>query len=247
MSGQRPSRKIRAIAARFPELGEIRYVEGNPLTGRVVFIAAAFVLFCTMAPIIGNGGVVDGLITGGFMLLFTVVVLWYLGSEKFVVLERGVLIGSVAPFLKPYVVPFHRLDASTVTTCRPVHKVGAMVVQKVPLKQGRNTVWGHNGIVFQAAGVPATRQFAEKSGVFAPVGAAAMEAQLDPGIWWFGTSRPTDDLVRALESAMTTAGAPVAGGMAARALPQVRISGKPEDAVAQVPHLLQLDRRGGSV
>jgi hypothetical protein len=242
VSGQRPSRKIRAIAARFPELGEIRYVEGNPPSPRAWAISAIFVVGCSVGVVLGNGGVVDGLWILGVWTVLGGLILWYLGSEKLVVLERGLLIGSVAPFLTPAVVPFHRFDASSVVAVRPVYKLGAMVARQVPLRQGRNTVWGHNGVAFVGAGVRATRPVVDASAIFRPVGTSSMEDQLLPGVWWFGTWHRTDALVHALEAAMVVAGAPGAAGMAQAALPQVKLSGRPEDADAQVPRML---RSGG--
>ncbi|GAA1850126.1 hypothetical protein [Myceligenerans crystallogenes] len=236
MTGERPGRKVRALAARFPELGAVRYVEGNPPSPAAVVIAVLVVLTFSAGIVLGNGEPADAALVAPWWVLIAAVILWFLGSEKVVVLERGLLIGSVAPFLTPFVVPFHRLDAASVTAYRPVWKLPQMVAGGVPLRQGRSTVWGWNGVAFVASGVRATRAAVDSSGILGP-GALAGES-LRPGVWWFGTWRRTDGLVRALEAALADAGAPGARGLAGRALPQVMLSGNPADAGAQLPGLL---------
>lgn len=239
MSGERPGRKIRAVAARFPELGSVRYVEGNPPSPVVILIAALVVLGFSAGIVLGNGDVMDALLVAPWWILIAAVILWFLGSEKVVVLERGLLIGSVGPFLTPYVIPFHRMDVDSVVAYRPVWKLAQMVVRKVPIRQGRSTIWGWNGVAFVASGVPAKRAPVDATGI---LGTGRLgDDRLGPGVWWFGTWRRTDGLVRALESALVEYGAPEAYGITDRAFPQVAISGDPNDSAVQVPRLLRIE------
>lgn len=236
-SSPRPGRKVRVLVARFPELGAVRYVEGNRPSPLVLGITAAVVVvFCALI-VAGNGDVRDAALVAPWWVALAALILWYVGSEKFVVCERGLLVGSTAPFLRPYVVPFHRVDASSVTAYRPAWKLGAMVARRVPLRQGRSTFWGWNAVAFLAAGAPAKRHVVDAVGLFGPVDGT--DERLRPGVWWFGTWHRTDALVAALESAMTDFGAPGARGTAQAALPQVAISGNPADAERQVPRIVR--------
>lgn len=232
VTGGRVTRKVRATVARFPELGALRHVETNPpRPGAWLVVAAVWVLF-SVAPALGNGTPADipfqavgtGLVFG--------LILWYLGSEKLLVLERGLIVGSHAPFLRPYVVPFRHLDASSVTAARSMPRIGAMLPGAVPLTCCRTAVWARDGVAFVAAPGPAAyRDRVERSGVLGPAPRARV-------VWWFGTWRPTAPLLGALEAALVAYGAPGAPGLADRTSPPVRLSGDPRDADGQLPHVV---------
>ncbi len=233
-SGDRVSRKVRRIAADLPELGRIRHVEANPPSPKAWLVTIGFCLFCTAAPALGNGGIIDSLLMIPWWAVFGLVILGYLGSEKVVVLDRGLLIGSFAPFLRPRVVPFDRFAIGSITAVRPGWKLARMLPGHTPLTTGRTAVWAWNGVAFVASlGPVARRSTVDAAGTF---GAEDPERR-QRVVWWFGTWRQPDRLVSALESALVDLGHPVAG-LSQQVLPLVRIFGNPADAAHQVPRLV---------
>ena len=234
VTGDRVPRKARRIAAELRELGRIRHVEASPPSPTALFVTIGFILSCTVGIYLGNGGIVDALVLVPVWAVLGTAILGYLGSEKVVVLDRGLLIGSFAPFLRPYVVSFDRFDVGSITAVRPGWKIGGMLPGHIRLSTGRTAVWAWNGVAFVAAmGPVARRRSVDAAGTFGPE---------DPErrvrlVWWFGTWRQPDRLVRALESALVDLGHPVAG-LSQQVLPLVRITGNPADAASQVPRLV---------
>lgn len=234
LTGDRVTGKVRRISAEFPELGRIRHVEANPPSPKAWWVTVGTVLLFTVLVALGTGGPVNALVLVPVWALLAWIILGYLGAEKVVVLDRGLLIGSFALFLRPSVVPFDRFEVDSITAVRPGWKLGAMVPGRSLLATGRTTVWAWNGVAFVAAlGPVARRKYVDAAGAFR----AEDPARRQRVLWWFGTWRQPDRLVGALESALVDLGHPVAG-LSQRVLPLVRISGDPSDAVSQVPRLV---------
>ncbi len=208
VTGDRVTRKVRRIAADLPELGGIRHVEANPPSPKAWWVTIATGLVFTVLPALGNGDLADSVVQGIAVVLLAWLILGYLSAEKVVVLDRGLLIGSFAPFLRPRVVPFDRFETGSITAVRPGWKLADMLRGHARLTTGRTTVWAWNGVAFVAAlGVTARRRDADASGIFRPEDPERRERL----VWWFGTWRQPDRLVGALESALVDLGHPVAG------------------------------------
>lgn len=234
ITGDRITRKVRRIAAELPELGGIRHVEANPPSPKAWWAAIGTALLFTVVISLGTGGIVGALVLIPAWAVIGWIILGYMGSEKVVVLDRGVLIGSFAPFLRPSVVPFDRFEVDSITAVRPGWKLADMLRGRTRLTTGRTAVWAWNGVAFVAApGVVAQRRYVDATGVFA----AEDPSRTGRLVWWFGTWRQPDRLVGALESALVDLGHPVAG-LSQHVLPMVHISGNPADAAAQVPRLV---------
>ncbi|WP_369370953.1 hypothetical protein AB1046_19525 [Promicromonospora sp. Populi] len=235
------TRKVRGIAAEFPELGRIRHVEANPPSPTAWWVAIGFSIFVVVGIVLGNGEVVDALLQIPWLVLFGWIVLGYMGAEKVVVLDRGLLIGSFALFLRPRVVLFDRFEVDSITAARPGGKLGRMVPGRSLLITGRTAVWAWNAVAFAAdLGPVARRKYVEMAGTFRPEDPARRQRVL----WWFGTWRQPDRLVGALESALVDLGHPVAG-LSQQVLPMVRVSGNPADAASQIPRLVAALNRSG--
>lgn len=233
VTGDRLPRKARRLAAELPELGRIRHVEANPPSPTAWWVTIGFALVFTMVVSLGSGGIAIalGLIPAWAVLAW--IVLGYLGAEKVVVLDRGLLIGSFALFLRPYVVPFDRFEAGSITAVRPGWKLAGMLSGHTPLTTGRTAAWAWNGVAFVApVGPVARRSLVDAAGTF-----GANPERRERVVWWFGTWRQPDRLVGALESALVDFGYPVVG-LSQHVLPLVPISGNPADATSQVPRLV---------
>lgn len=234
ITGDRVTRKIRRIAAELPELGGIRHVEANPPSPTAWWVAIGTALLFTVVISLGTGGIAGALVLIPAWAVIGWIILGYAGAEKAVVLDRGLLIGSFALFLRPHVVPFDRFEVDSVTAVRPGWKLAGMLRGRTRLTTGRTAVWAWNGVAFVAAQGPvARRNYVDAAGTFR----AEDPARRERVVWWFGTWRQPDRLVGALESALVDLGHPVAG-FAQHVLPMVRISGNPADAAGQIPRLV---------
>ena len=233
VTGDRVTRKIRRIAAELPELGRMRHVEANSPSPKAWAVTLGFVAFCVVGAAIGNATVAGAFGLLPIWLAICGGILCYYGGEKVVVFDRGLLIGSFSPFLRPYVVPFHQFAVGSITAVRPAWKLASMLRPRTSLTTGRNTVWAFNGVAFVAVlGPVARRKDVDAAGTFGP-----RPARRDSGVWWFATWRQPDRLVGALESALVDLGHPVAG-LSQQVLPLVRISGKAANAATEVPRLV---------
>lgn len=233
-TGDRVTRKARRLAAQLPELGRIRHVEANPPSPTAWWVTIGTGLAFTVIAWAGTAGLGEALALIPAWAVIGWIILGYMGAEKVVVLDHGLLIGSFAPFLRPRVVPFARFEGASITAVRPGGKLAAMLPGRVPLLCGRTAVWAWNGVAFVAAlGPVARRSYVDAAGTF---GAEDPERR-QRVVWWFGTWRQPDRLVGALESALVDLGHPVAG-LAQQVLPLVRISGNPADAATQIPRLV---------
>lgn len=232
-TGDRVTRKVRRVAAELPELGRIRHVEANPPSPKAWSISIAAGLAFTLIAWAGTATLGEALAFIPAWVLIGWIILGYMGAEKVVVLDHGLLIGSFALFLRPSVVPFARFEAGSITAVRPGWKLPRMFPGRSLLSTGRTAVWAWNGVAFVAAvGPVARRKYVDATGTFG----AEDPARRQRFVWWFGTWRQPDRLVGALESALVDLGYPVAG-LSQQVLPLVRISGKPADATSQVPRL----------
>lgn len=232
VTGDRVTWKIRATVERFPELGALRHVEGNPPSPATWAVTVVTWTVFSTAPALGNGTWADVPVQAVAMGAFFGLVLWFIGSEKILVLERGLILGSFAPFVRPYVVPFHHVEAASFTVARPMPRIAQMLPGAVPFSQGRTALWARTGVAFVGASGPAAyRDRVDQSGILSA-------APRHKTVWWFGTWRPTTPLLRALEAALVAYGAPGAQGLSARATSVVQLSGSRQDAAEQLPAIV---------
>ncbi|HEY9409573.1 MAG TPA: hypothetical protein VIP77_08340 [Jiangellaceae bacterium] len=94
VTGDRVPRKARRLAAQLPELGRIRHVEANPPSPTAWLVTIGFAVAFTVVISLGTGGVRGALVLVPVWAVLGLVILGYLGSEKVVVLDHGLLIGS---------------------------------------------------------------------------------------------------------------------------------------------------------
>ncbi len=107
-TGDRATRKVRhwADASR---LGRLRHVEAATPNGPAWAVVLVLVLLAPVASL------ADGEVVAAGVLLVAVaavlgLLLWFLGSEKLLVLDGGIVVGSFAPFLRPTVIPWSGID-----------------------------------------------------------------------------------------------------------------------------------------
>ncbi|MBD8080034.1 hypothetical protein [Cellulosimicrobium arenosum] len=230
-TGGRVTRKIRATVARHPELGGLLHVESNTPPAGAYLVTAGVILVFATGIVLGNGDLVDALVVAPIWAVLAALVLWFIGSEKLLVLQGGILVGSFAPFLHPSAVTYAEVDARSVDAVDRFTRIPRMTATNGVSATGRGALWSRYAVVFvQQPSVAAP----PRPG--APEGRAAQPPRR-AALRWFATKRHPDALVQALDRALDRAGAPGAAGVAARALPATVLSGRPEDVLVQLPGL----------
>lgn len=216
-TGHRATRKVRAVAARHRErLGELRHVESSSPPPRVVVWTAAVVGALSVLVALQGGGIGGIAAVIASFVLIAVVILTFLGGEKLLVLERGIVIGSFAPFLTPYALGFDQIDARTISAnLAGPRGTGLLLADRGAGRANRTVPWSLRSVTFVALAPTVIRHQARRGGP---------TAVTDPRFFvlWLFSVRHTnrlEPLVRALATAMHAAGTPGADGIVAHALP----------------------------
>ena len=224
-TGDRATRKVRhwADASR---LGRLRHGEAATPNGPAWAVVLVLV---RRAPV---ASLADGEVVAAAALLVAVaavlgVLLWFLGSEKLLVLDGGIVVGSFAPFLRPTVIPWSGLDPRTVSAVVGNQRtIGLLLADRGVSGASRTVLWSRRPVTFLAVS-PVVARHAWAQGQ--PVDLATA-----PGfdLWLFSTRRPSRQapLVHALAAAMHDARVPDADAVLPHALPPRRLRSTAEDA-----------------
>lgn len=185
-------------------------------------------------------------------------VLLYVGSEKLVVCERGLVIGSVAPGLRPYVVRYEQIVPGSVVPVTGARRYGKETGSNAfPQSTVRRNVWTGRGI--HVVG-PSPKEARRHNAVLAPLQDPPPLSIDGRWVWFAGTSSTPPEQVTAQIARAAgvlglagTASTP-ADEMAARAgrsngltqlaqaaaqAPVRELSGNPADASRHLPGLPQ--------
>ncbi|MDF2846414.1 MAG: hypothetical protein K0R97_396 [Oerskovia sp.] len=227
-TGHRVTRKVRAVTAQHRDrLGELRHVESSSPPPRVIVWTAAVVGVLSVLVALQGGGIGGISAVIASYVLIAVVVLTFLGGEKLLVLERGIVIGSFAPFLTPYALSFDQIDARTISANLAGSRgTGLLLANRGAGRASRTAPWSLRSVTFVALAPTVIRHHARRGGP-TPV--------TDPRFFtlWVFSVRHTnrlEPLVRALATAMHVAGTPGADGVVAHALPPRRLRRTDADA-----------------
>ncbi|WP_431709774.1 hypothetical protein [Glutamicibacter uratoxydans] len=167
------------------------------------------------------------------LFIIAVVIYVMLAGERLVVCERGVLVGSVAPFLRPYVIRYDQIVVGSVVPISAKISRFSKQTGLSAMPTVRTAWWSRRGVCF--AGPSA----AEARG---SLGTSAPRAQAVGIPWLIGTRAPaeqaTADIARAAEAAGFTELARQTVAAPPRAL-----SGHAEDNPAQLPGVIVPGRR----
>ncbi|MBM7495524.1 hypothetical protein [Oerskovia paurometabola] len=172
-----------------------------------------------------NGRVVEVIGFALSMGLVLAVVLRFVASEKLLVLERGLVVGSFGPFMTPYAVPYADVDAPSVAaivgTQRPVTLLKA---DQGASATNRTAVWSLRSVTFVGPTAEASRAFT-RTGTWQP----QPEKQ---DLWVFSVrgARRQEILVHELAAALHRSGQPGAEQVMAHALPARRLRVSTADA-----------------
>ena len=162
------------------------------------------------------------------LFIIGVVIYVMLAGERLVVCERGVLLGSVAPFMRPYAIRYDQIVVGSVVPIsakitRYTKQTGLLTMTTV-----RISWWSKRGVSF-AGPSPA-----EARGSF---GATASSSQ-DVGVpWLIGTRAPAEQVTADIARAAQAAGFTELSRQTATAPPRV-LSGNAADNPVQLPGVI---------
>ena len=143
------------------ELGEVIEVFADrPGPKTVTGIVLGWVLFTGLTFI--NPGetpllaVAPGII---FAVMFGLILL-YLSGERLIVCERGILVGSVAPGIRPYVIPFQQITPGSIAGVAGANRYLKEVGLQGQIAQStlRASWWTKNGVHFVACSAEDARR-----------------------------------------------------------------------------------------
>lgn len=221
------SRKVRRVAEA-SGLGRLRHVESTTLnTPAWATVVALVLVFSFGSWSLGNSGLGEAFIVFAIWIVLAGAAVVFLGAEKLLVLDRGIVVGSFAPFLTPTVLPFAGIDARTVSAVVGTQRtVGLLLADRGVNGASRTVLWSRHALTFIGVSPTVARRAALRGEPADLANAAGSE------LWVFSVRNPRrlDPLVRALAAAMQDAGAPGADGVVAHALPPRRLRASVDDA-----------------
>lgn len=228
-TGDRATRKVRAVAEQHrARLGGLRHVESSSPPPRVIIWTVAILGALAVGLFFENGieGVAGTAAVCTAWVLVAVVILVFLGGEKILVLERGILIGSFAPFLTPYALGFDQVDARSISAnLAGPRGIGLLLAHRGAGRASRTVPWSLRSLTFTAAAPAVVRHHAARGG--------ALVTDLRFFVLWsFSVRHPRRlaPLVHALANAMQAAGVPEADDITSHALPARRLHRTVADA-----------------
>ena len=226
-TGARATRKVRHHAER-SGLGTVRHVSAATPNAPAWAVTVVVVLVFSVGPaFVGNAGpAAIGYLLPSFAAI-AAVILWFLGSEKLVVLDHGILVGSFAPFLRPVAVPFAALDVRTVRAAvASPRTLGLLLTDRGVSTASRTVLWSRRAVTFVGVAPSQLRQ-ARARGLHVDLATATAV-----DLWVFSARDPRrqEQVVRALGDAARAAQVPGAEQVEALALPAQPVQVSPQGA-----------------
>jgi hypothetical protein len=217
------------------ELGEVIEVFADrPGPKTVTGFALGWLIFTGLTLINPGETLLLAVAPGVIFAVMFAAILLYLSGERLIVCERGILVGSVAPGLRPYVVPYSQITPGSIAGVAGANQYLKEVGLQGKISQStlRASWWTKNGVHFVACSAEDARR-----------GRRRFTLALDPiprsidgrWIWFVGTGRQSSQ--RAIDAIAGTASATgypqLAEAATARGV--VELTGNPADAARQLP------------
>lgn len=178
--------------------------------------------------------------TLAFALLFGVILL-YISGERLIVCERGLVLGSVAPGLRPSVIRYDQIAPGSMVPVTGAHRYAAETgTGGFPQSTVRRSAWTRRGIHFVG---PAPKEARRHQALLAPLQDPPPRSIDRRWLWFAGTgSTPPEQVTASIAQAAAASGATQLAKATATA-PVRELTGNPADAAAQLPGLPGLSGR----
>lgn len=226
MSGAR-----RAARKHRDQIGQVLSIHHDrPGPRTVTAFAVAWIVMSALTFIVPGETVLLAVVPSLAFLVILGGILVMLSGERLIIGERGILLGSVAPFLSPYVLRYDQIVPGTVVPIsggirRYARQTGLSTMTTV-----RTSWWSERGISLVGPD-PASARGRRRPGS----GGTGFP-------WLIGTRAPAEQAAREIAQAAAAAGFVDLARATAAAPPRV-LSGDPRDAPQQLPGVAVM-RRG---
>lgn len=169
-----------------------------------------------------------------FALLFALVLL-YVSGERLIVCERGLVLGSVAPGLRPSVIRYEQIVPGSLVPVSGARRYAAETgTGGFPQSTVRRSAWTRQGIHFVG---PSPKDARRHSALLAPLQDPPPRSIDGRWVWFAGTgSTPPEQVTARIAQAAGASGA-VPLAQATAAAPPRALTGSPADASAHLPGL----------
>ena len=223
----------RAARRHEDEIGRVLAIHHDrPGPRTVIGFAAAWVLMSALTFIAPGETALLAIVPTLAFLVILGGILVMLSGERLIVCERGLLIGSVAPFLTQYVLRYDQIAPGTIVPIsggiRRYHRQTGLA----PMPSSRIAWWSRRGISLVGPSIGEARGRRRRS-------AASRDAGFP---WLVGTRSPAEQAAAEIARAAGAAGFVDLARATASAPPRV-LSGEPRDAPQQLPGVAVV-RRG---
>ena len=226
-TGDRVTAKVRHLAAA-SGLGEVRHVSATTLNAPAwVLVVVVVAAFAVGPSVVGNAAPSSAVVLLPVFAALVALALWFLASEKLVVLDRGILVGSFAPFARPVALPFAAMDARTVRAVVANQRTLGLLLADRGVNGGSRTVlWSRRAVTFVGVAPALARRAAATRQPVDLATATGIE------LWVFSARDPRrqEAVVRTLGDALRAAGVPGAEQVETAALPARPVEVSPEGA-----------------
>lgn len=226
---------VRSAARRHrDEVGEVVAVAtdrpGPLVIGGFVVVWAVFSgLTLINPPVDGSMAVTPAVV---FAVLFALA-LMYISGERLLVCERGLVIGSVAPGMRPYVLRYDQIAPGSVAPVTGARRYGAETgTGAFPQSTVRRNAWTRQGVHLVG---PSPKQARRHRAVLAPLQDPPPRSVDGRWVWFAGTGATSPaQLTAAIARAAGASGAEQLA-RATAAAPVRELTGRREDAAAHLP------------
>lgn len=169
-----------------------------------------------------------------FALLFGLVLL-YVSGERLIVCERGLVLGSVAPGLRPSVIRYEQIVPGSMVPVTGARRYAAETgTGGFPQSTVRRSAWTRQGLHFVG---PSPQEARRHNALLAPLQDPPPRSVDGRWVWFVGTGPTRPEQVTAqIAQAAGTCGA-VQLAQATSAAPVRELSGNPADAARHLPGL----------
>lgn len=222
-----------ACARHRAELGErVATFSGRPTGGTIAAFVVVWLIASGLTFINPDPNPVIAIAPAAIIGIFIATALVMLSGERLIVCQRGLIVGSVAPFLRPYVIRYDQIVPGSVAPVTGARRYGKETgTESVPQSTIRRYFWTRHGVHLVG---PSAAEARRSSVVLAPL--------LDPGprsvdgrwIWFVGTIQDPARATRAIAEAAGRAGLTELAQRTAAA-PKRELTGVPSDAARQLP------------
>ena len=226
---------VRSAARRHrDEVGKVVAVAtdrpGPLVIGGFVVVWAVFSgLTLINPPVDGSMAVTPAVV---FAVLFALA-LMYISGERLLVCERGLVIGSVAPGMRPYVLRYDQIVPGSVAPVTGARRYGAETgTGAFPQSTVRRNAWTRQGVHLVG---PSPKQARRHRAVLAPLQDPPPRSVDGRWVWFAGTgATPPAQLTAAIARAAGASGTEQLAHATATA-PVRELTGRREDAAAHLP------------